>query len=469
MKPGTLLKRDLLRYGSPAVLAPLAVWCTWFFPAFSHIPWTLSYLVITFVGELGGTAPALIATAICAAGVHLLVIAPTQSTLFSLVQTAAFLTIGLFICYLIRQRDRAISSLRESDLHHRSVTETASDVIVTIDENSQILRINPSVEATFGYKPEELVGKSLVLLMPVRFRDSHLSGISRYLSSGQQHIPWTGVELPGQCKDGREIPLEISFARYDIGARRRFTGFIRDISERKRTHTALMQSEKLAAVGRLASSIAHEINNPLESVTNLIYISRGTTDLESIQSYLDLAEQEIRRISVIANQTLQFHKQSNSSTAIMCSDLLSGCLALFQGKITNSGISVEKRARDQRPVYCAEGEIRQVINNLIGNAVDAMPHGGRLLARTRTATDWKSQRKGVVLTVADTGTGMSSEVLARIFEPFFSTKGGGGAGLGLWISSQLIARSGGTLYVRSSQRQGRTGTVFTLFLPARVD
>lgn len=465
MKPGNLLKRDLLRYGSPAVLAPVAVWCTWFFPAFTRIPWTLSYLVITFVGEMGGATPALIATAICAVGVHLLVITRTQPTLFSLVQTAAFLTIGLFISYLVRQRDRATSSVRESDLHHRSVTETASDVIVTIDESSRILAINPAVEVTFGYKPEELVGKSMVMLMPERFRNAHLSGISRYLSSGKQHIPWTGVELAGECKDGREIPLEISFARYDIGAGRRFTGFIRDISERKRTHSALMQSEKVAAVGRLASSIAHEINNPLESVTNLIYISRGTADLESIYSYLDLAEQEIRRISVIANQTLQFHKQSNSPKDVKCGDLVSGCLALFQGKLTNSGISVEKRTRDDHPAYCAEGEIRQVMNNIIGNAIDAMPHGGRLLARTRTATDWKSQRKGVVLTIADTGAGMSSEVLARIFEPFFSTKGGGGAGLGLWISSQLIARSGGTLHVRSSQRQGRTGTVFALFLP----
>ena len=272
------------------------------------------------------------------------------------------------------------------------------------------------------------------------------------------------VPLPGLHKDGREIPLEVSFASFSSGGLKQFTGFIRDVSDRQRAQAALLESEKLAAVGRLASSIAHEINNPLESVTNLLYLSRGTSDIGEIESYLRTAERELRRVSVIANQTLQFHKHSLPAP-VNCNALVDECLALYRGRLVNANISVERRARAQRSAHCLEGEIRQVLNNLIGNAIDAMPPRGRLLARTRDAIDWKSGRTGVVLTLADTGAGIAPDVVKRMFEPFFSTKGNAGSGLGLWISRELIAKNRGNLRVRSGQRPSYYGTVFTLFLP----
>jgi len=245
----------------------------------------------------------------------------------------------------------------------------------------------------------------------------------------------------------------------------RLVGAMLEITQRKQSEAALRQSEKLAAVGRLASTIAHEVNNPLESVTNLLYLARTTTDMPSIQGYLDTAERELRRVSAITSTTLRFHKQSTNPKATTCEDLFSSVLLMHQGRLVNALIQVEKRKRAQVPVLCFDGEIRQVLNNLIGNALDAMGSGGRLVLRSRAGTEWASGRKGLVLTVADTGTGMSRTTLKRVFDAFYTTKGIGGTGLGMWVSKEIVDRHKGVLHVRSRERQPYRGTVFTLFLP----
>jgi PAS domain S-box-containing protein len=247
----------------------------------------------------------------------------------------------------------------------------------------------------------------------------------------------------------------------------RWYGSIEDIHDRKMGERALLQSEKLAAVGRLASSIAHEINNPLEAVTNLLYLARGTENNEAqIMVYIAAAEAELQRVSQITNQTLRFHKQSTSQQAVHCGDLIQQILTLYKGRLLNANIQVDERMQASRPIVCFDGEIRQVLSNLLGNAIDASRgEGARLLIRSREGTDWKTGRKGLMLTVADNGMGMSIETKKRVFEPFFTTKGAGGVGLGLWVSCEIIARHKGRLSVRSTQRPGRAGTAFALFLP----
>jgi signal transduction histidine kinase len=225
---------------------------------------------------------------------------------------------------------------------------------------------------------------------------------------------------------------------------------------------ALLQSEKLAAVGRLASSIAHEINNPLEAVTNLLYLARTTAMSAEAKEYLDTADHELRRISAIASQTLRFHRQATSPQAVEASELFESVLGIFDRRMKNLNIRVEEDYRATQPIVCFEGDVRQVLNNLVGNAIDAMSDGGRLLMRSHDATDWKTKRKGIVLTVADTGCGMSRETVGRIYEPFFTTKGIAGTGLGLWVSSEVVSRHKGSLQVRS---KSGAGTVFRLFLP----
>jgi PAS domain S-box-containing protein len=246
----------------------------------------------------------------------------------------------------------------------------------------------------------------------------------------------------------------------------RMMAIVEDITDRKRTEAALLRAEKLAVVGRLASSIAHEINNPLESITNLLYLARFAENLDQSREYLARADAELRRASAITTQTLRFHKQSTRPIEVTCDDLFVNALGILRSRILNANVTVEERNSARRPILCFDGEIRQVISNLLINAVDAMhPEGGRLLLRSREGHDHATGRPGVILTIADTGAGMSPETLTKIFEPFYTTKETAGTGLGLWISKEIVERHHGYLHVRSSQRPGHTGTVFTLFLP----
>lgn len=239
-----------------------------------------------------------------------------------------------------------------------------------------------------------------------------------------------------------------------------------DITDRKKAQDALIQSEKLAAVGRLTSSIAHEINNPLEAIANILYLLRDMDHRSEVRKYLDLAEQELFRVSAITSQTLRFPKQSASPSEARCEDLIDSVLSLYRGRITNSHIEIERRERARRPVRCFEGEIRQVLSNLVGNSIDAMREtGGRLIFRCREARDARSGRSGIVITIADTGIGMSDMTEEKAFQPFFTTKGISGTGLGLWISKEIIDRHHGRLKLKSNQRPGHSGTTITMFLP----
>jgi signal transduction histidine kinase len=184
-----------------------------------------------------------------------------------------------------------------------------------------------------------------------------------------------------------------------------------------------------------------------------------------VQRLLEAADEELRRVSMIATQTLRFHKQSTRPQAISCADLFSTVLTLYAGRLKNSNIAVEIRERTTQPVVCFEGDIRQVLSNLIGNAIDAMPQGGRLILRSRLTMDWKTGRRGFALTVADTGSGMDKATMRRIFEAFFTTKGFAGTGLGLWVCAEVMERHHGRLQVRSSQHRG---TVITVFLPTEL-
>ncbi len=241
-----------------------------------------------------------------------------------------------------------------------------------------------------------------------------------------------------------------------------------EITNQKKAEAALIQSEKLAAVGRLASSISHEINNPLEAVTNLLYLVALDEELpEQLKVYVHMAQSEVSRVSQIATQTLRFHRQAVAPTLVTAQDLVEAVIRLYTGRLTNSNIKVDVRYDTETRILCFENDIRQVLNNLIANAIDAMRTGGRLVVRAHDSRDYgvPEGRSGVRITIADTGHGMSASVLKRVFEPFFTTKDLQGTGLGLWISAGIVQRHQGKLKVRSSIDPDRHGTAFTLFLP----
>ena len=227
----------------------------------------------------------------------------------------------------------------------------------------------------------------------------------------------------------------------------------------------LLFSEKLAAVGRLASSIAHEINNPLESVTNLLFLAQHATDVDILKEYIRLADAELARVTQIATQTLRFHRQNSGPTPTRIYELVDNVLALYQGRIANAGVEVKRQYRETTLLTCFGDEMRQVFANLISNALDATTNGGAVVIRKRERTDWRTGKRGIRITVADSGHGMSNETRKRIFEAFYTTKENTGTGLGLWVSHGIVEKHGGTIRVKSSQSGKHQGTSFSLFVP----
>jgi len=264
----------------------------------------------------------------------------------------------------------------------------------------------------------------------------------------------------------RAVPI-----RNDRGKIERWVGSLTDIHDQKLAEDALRKSEKLATAGRLAASIAHEINNPLEGVTNCLYLALQDDSLNSdTKAYLQTAEQELRRVGHITTQTLRFHKQSNSPAPTDICDIVDSVLALFGQRLASKSIRVEAECEQGLVATCLGDELRQVIANLVSNAMDAMPQGGVLHVRARKTGSWDLERQqGVKIIVADSGHGIPSAVLERIFEPFVSTKETTGIGLGLWVSDGIVRKHGGTIRVRSRpriQKAQPSGTVFSVFIPS---
>jgi signal transduction histidine kinase len=250
----------------------------------------------------------------------------------------------------------------------------------------------------------------------------------------------------------------------------RWAGIIvQDISERKRSEEVLRKTEKLAATGRLAASIAHEVNNPLEAITNLLYLLRNFCDLnDTAMRYVTMAEREGKRIAEIAQQTLRFYRQSTLPHRANMAELLDSILDLYNPRCNTFNIRVERRYDPQMDLYCFAGEVRQVFANLVGNAIDATSAGGRLVVRARRSRHWEYPGvKGVRFTVADTGFGMEQDVRERVFEAFFTTKEDTGTGLGLWVSHEIILKHRGIVHVRSKAGTPGvpSGTVFQIFIP----
>lgn len=242
----------------------------------------------------------------------------------------------------------------------------------------------------------------------------------------------------------------------------RVVGIALEATERIKTEEALRQSEKLAAAGRLAATIAHEINNPLEAVTNLLFICQADPALpEHLRQYMSQADQELGRVSHIARQTLGFYRDTSRPQNVDISKAVEQIVALYGKKIGSKNISLTTELDPHASVYGAQGELRQVISNIILNAVDAVPIAGSITIRVR-----RCERRGVIrCVVADNGSGISPEHRPRLFQPFFTTKRDVGTGLGLWVSKSIVDKHSGRLLLRSSAEPGRSGSVFVVELP----
>lgn len=258
----------------------------------------------------------------------------------------------------------------------------------------------------------------------------------------------------------------ISTVRASLRSRRRQYQIRDYLAQRRQTENALLQSEKLAVAGRLAASIAHEINNPLESVTNLLYLIGTSSTMEEVKLYSATAMDELTRVSEIAIHSLKFFRQLSNPTTVYLTELVDSALVLYRARLISACVAVQKDYRACPPITAMAGELRQVIVNLVGNALDSMRGGGVLKIRIdRSIEHSNGARPGMRLTIADSGSGIPSDIKSRLFEPFISSKGETGTGLGLWVSSEIIRKHGGSIKFKSSVLSPSTGTVFSIFLP----
>jgi signal transduction histidine kinase len=248
-----------------------------------------------------------------------------------------------------------------------------------------------------------------------------------------------------------------------------YAGTVEDVTERKLTELTLRKTEKLAAMGRLAGTIAHEINNPLEALTNLFYLVRNHSSLDrEAREFADIAEQQLARIAAITRQSLSFYRDSATPTTVSLAEILGDVLDVHRDALQTHKIAAERRFETDGMIIAHPGELRQVFANLVGNAIQAMPAGGTLRVHLFAASQkGNSTRGGVRVNVVDTGTGIAPEIARKLFEPFFTTKAEKGTGLGLWVSRGIIEKYDGFVTFRSTRRP-RT-TCFSIFVPTVVE
>lgn len=337
------------------------------------------------------------------------------------------------------------------------------------DRRCRFVRVNQVFAGMTGVALSRHLGRTLPELLPEPVAHELEDTVSRVFRDEQ---PVHNLELTGSAANTRSpwTWLASAYPVWTLPRQMRWVGVIvLDASERKRNEETLRKTEKLAATGRLAASIAHEINNPLEAITNLLFLLRNFCQLDGpAAEYVTLAEHEARRISEITQQTLRFYRQSTMPSRASMADLLDSVLSLYQGRFNALGIEVQRDYDREMDLFCFSGELRQVFANLVGNAIDATSRGGKLIVRAHHSRNWKNPaQSGVRFSVADTGSGMNAEVRERVFEPFFTTKEVTGTGLGLWVSHEIILKHHGLVHLHSRPDfLGKPcGTVFQVFIP----
>jgi PAS domain S-box-containing protein len=345
------------------------------------------------------------------------------------------------------------------------------DAVIACDTAGNVVFMNLIAEQLTGWKEDEARGMTLHDVFPIFNEDTRAvveNPVDKVRRLG------TVVGLANHTflvsKNGKEICIDDSGApiRDSSGQMIGVVLVFRDITERRMSEGALMRAEKLAAAGRLAASVAHEVNNPLEGLTNLIYIAYRSNNIDEIRHLLSQAEGELGRIAHITRQSLGFYRETSTPAPFKPATIVREVTEFYASRAARLGVSFIVNAKTEREVLGLSGELRQILSNLLANSLDACASGSTIRVEANSAIDPRNPaRPGVRITIADTGFGIPSEHLENIFEPFFTTKKDTGTGLGLWVSRELVAKHGGSLRVRSRTTDPLCGTVFSLFLPAQ--
>jgi two-component system CheB/CheR fusion protein len=348
----------------------------------------------------------------------------------------------------------------------KSIIETMPEPVLVLNGELCVLMANRSFYEAFEVKPEATLNHLVYELGDGQWNKPDLRVLLEEILPHDQNFlnheviyDFPGIGWKSFMLSGRYMVQEPDTDPLILLS-------LSDITKRKKIEAALIQAEKLAIASRLAASIAHEINNPLEAITNLLYLASTGDDVLAAKEFTAQALAEVGRVSQITQQTLKFYRQATSRSAVQVSEIFDSLMVLYQGKVLARNISIERQFKETPPLVCLGGDLRQIFANLVTNAIDAMPSGGSLTIRVGPSVDWRNhERPGVRATICDSGIGMDAATLKRIYEPFFTTKNETGTGLGMWVTAQLVDRLQGDLRVRSTTRRGRSGTTFSLFLP----
>lgn len=352
----------------------------------------------------------------------------------------------------ITEQKRAEDTMRE----RAELLDLATEAILVRDLDGIIRFWSAGAEALYGWTREEAVGKPVQELLQSRFPQSE-EACDELLERNKR---WDG-NLVHKTKDGRELTVASRMAMTATGA---VLEINRDITSEIIASEALKRSDRLAAMGKLAGIVAHEINNPLEAITNAFYLLQLHPSLDDeARYYAQLAEQELARVSHITKQTLSFYREAQTAIRINVSQLLDDVLELQGRPLMLGKVALEKRYDTLGAIHGFPVELKQVFMNLIGNSIQAMPEGGRM--RVHVAPSTRGRMPGINIRITDTGTGIQPDHAKRLFEPFFSTKSTKGTGLGLWISKGIIEKHDGTLRFRTMFRSSGTVTCFQVFIP----
>lgn len=351
----------------------------------------------------------------------------------------------------------------------RTIADTVNSGLVLLDRNGCCTFMNAAAQQATGFTFAEIYGQPI---------HGKLHAHSLVIDSIEPPCPIRNafrqtsavrdIEDTFLKRDGSPFPVRCSVT--PLVAEGTLFGVLiefRETTEEKRAadalhcaKEALRESDKLAAMGRLAATIAHEINNPLEALTNLIFLLKDVPNLhEEARSYVELAEEELIRVARITKQSLAFHRESSEPIPVSLTDVLHEILDFYSRQISSRRIALRREIEPGLSIHAFPGEMRQVFSNLIGNALEAMKTGGMLCVRARRCSD------GVRVIVLDSGSGICEADRRKIFEPFFTTKQQQGTGLGLWVTAEVIRKHHGSIHVRSTLNPAHPGTCFSIFLP----
>ena len=351
---------------------------------------------------------------------------------------------------------------REEQFRTRAeLLDLATEAIMERGNNGEVLFWNAGAEHLYGWKRDEILGKDihsvLRTVFPVPREEIEAALLDRKA--------WHG-NLLQKKKDGSDVIVACRKTMNHEGDA--VLEVSRDITTQLQAEEALRETEKLAAMGRVAGIIAHEINNPLAAITNIFFLLRNHPSLdEEARHCAAMAEQELQRVAHITRQTLSFYRESKTPIAVMLTELLDDVLGLQERQLQISHIRLRKRYVVPGIVHGFPVELRQIFLNLVGNAIQAMPTGGNLRITVREEYDWQLMRRGIAVSIVDTGVGVKPQDSRKLFEPFFSTKSTKGTGLGLWISKGIVQKYEGRISFRSIRIGAACTTCFRVFLPSR--